>query len=463
MQIAAFKTYDIRGRVGEALDPVLARAVGQAFAEVLGARRVVLGWDARASSPALAHALAEGAMTAGAEVLELGLCGTEEVYFATDHLGAQGGVMVTGSHNPIEDNGIKMVRAGARPVSRESGLAEIEARTAALMSAAGAPAAPTPAAVASRRRAQTRPAYVRRVLSFVDPARLAGFRVLANPGNGAAGPTLAALAEALSAAGARLEITTIQADPDPGFPNGIPNPLLPEKRDATAAAVRATGADIGIAWDGDFDRCFLFDEAGNFIDGEYIVGLLARAMLARHPGARIVHDPRIMWNTQRIVAEAGGEAVVSRTGHALIKAKMREVDAVYGGEMSAHHYFRDFMYCDSGMIPWLLVLAVMAETGRPLSELVAEMRARHPSSGEINFRLADPAAAMAAVEAQFRAEAREIDRLDGLSMSFGDWRFNLRASNTEPVLRLNVEALGDAGLVARKVGEIRAVIEGAGG
>ncbi|PRX35349.1 phosphomannomutase [Meinhardsimonia xiamenensis] len=456
--LPAFKSYDIRGRVGRDLDAPLARAVGQAFSEILGARRVVLGHDARASSPALAHALAEGAMAAGSEVLELGLCGTEEVYFATDHLGADGGLMVTGSHNPIEDNGIKMVREGARPVSRESGLAEIEARTAELL----ARPAPPPPAAGTRRRVDPRPAYVARVLSFIEPARLKGFRLLANPGNGAAGPTFAALAEALAAAGAQLEIETIQAAPDPSFPNGIPNPLLPEKRDATAAAVRATGADIGIAWDGDFDRCFLFDETGGFIDGEYIVGLLARAMLARHPGARIVHDPRVMWNTQRVVAEAGGEAVVSRTGHALIKAKMREVDAVYGGEMSAHHYFRDFMYCDSGMIPWLQVLAVMAETGRPLSDLVAEMRARHPSSGEINFRLADPAAAMAAVEAQFGAEAEETDRLDGLSMSFSNWRFNLRASNTEPVLRLNVEALGDAALVARKVEEIRAVIAGAG-
>ncbi len=453
--LSCFKSYDIRGRVGENLDEGIAYRIGRAFARVMVPERadpVVLGRDIRDSSPMLKDALARGLVDEGVEVLDIGLCGTEEMYFATDHLGAGGGLMVTASHNPIGDNGVKLIGPGARPISREDGLQ-------AMHDLAAADDFGPPRGTRGRvRAADPRAAYVERVLSFAPPAALPQAKVLVNAGNGAAGPTFDAIAAALEAGGAPLVFERLHHDPDGRFPNGIPNPLLPENRPVTGNAVRAAGADMGVAWDGDFDRCFLFDAAGDFVDGEYIVGLLAAAVLDQEPGSRIVHDPRIVWNTRRIVAEKGGEAVVSKTGHALIKATMREVDAAYGGEMSAHHYFRAFMYCDSGMIPWLLVLAHMARTGRSLSDLVGEMRARHPSSGEINYRLSDPEAAVAAVEAAF-AGGGEVDRLDGLSVEFSDWRFNLRQSNTEPVVRLNVETLGDRALLEERTAAIGAVLK----
>lgn len=455
-ELSCFKTYDIRGRVGENLDAGIAYRIGRAFARVMvpagAAGRVVVGRDIRDSSPMLKDALARGLADDGGEVLDIGLCGTEEVYFATDHLQAHGGMMVTASHNPIGDNGVKPIGPGARPISRETGLQAIHDLA----------AADDFGALAARRgqvrEVDPRPAYVDRVLSFVDPAALPEGIVLVNAGNGAAGPTFDAIADALARRGAPLRFERLHHAPDSAFPHGIPNPLLPENRPVTGDAVRQSGALMGVAWDGDFDRCFLFDETGAFVDGEYIVGLLAAAMLDQVPGARIVHDPRIIWNTQRIVAEKGGEALASRTGHALVKARMREVDAAYGGEMSAHHYFRDFMYCDSGMIPWLLVLAHMARSGQTLSRLVEEMRALHPSSGEINFRLSDPDSAVAAVEAEF-AEAGDVDGLDGVSVAFDRWRFNLRQSNTEPVVRLNVETRGDRALLDERVGAIRAVLD----
>lgn len=452
MRHPAFKSYDIRGRLGAELDADLARAVGRGFAGVFAPGLVALGRDGRESSPDLAAALARGLSEAGVAVADLGLCGTEEVYFATDHLGAGGGLMVTASHNPIDWNGIKMVREGARPIAWESGLGALHDR---VMAGDFGPAAAVPGAVAP---CDIRAAYVAKVLSFVDLSALRPLRIVVDAGNGAAGPTFDALAPRLEAAG--LSFVRLHHDPDPRFPNGIPNPLLPGNRAATAAAVRAAGADLGVAWDGDFDRCFLFDETGGFVDGEYVVALLAQAFLARHPGARIVHDPRVEWNTRAVVAAAGGEAVVSRTGHALIKARMREVDAVYGGEMSAHHYFREFLYCDSGMIPWLLAAELVCRAGRPLGALVGGMRAAFPSSGEINFHLADPDAALARLEARYLAEAESVDRLDGLSLSFPDWRVNLRKSNTEPVLRMNLETRGDRALLDAQVARLTALIAG---
>ncbi|WP_138470113.1 phosphomannomutase [Poseidonocella sp. HB161398] len=452
MRHTAFKSYDIRGRLGVDLDADLAYRIGRGYARVFAPALVAVGRDIRESSPELAAALARGLADEGVEVKDLGLCGTEEIYFAADHLGAGGGLMVTASHNPIDYNGIKMVREGARPISWDSGLGQIHDL---VMAGDFGPAAAVPGTIAP---CDIRPAYVEKVLSFAPAAALAPLKIVVNAGNGAAGPTFDALAPALEAAG--IEFVRVHHEPDSAFPNGIPNPLLPENRAATAEAVTAAGADFGVAWDGDFDRCFLFDETGGFVDGEYIVALLAQAFLAKVPGARIVHDPRVQWNTQATVAAAGGEAVVSRTGHALIKAKMREVDAVYGGEMSAHHYFRDFMYCDSGMIPWLVVAELVCRAGRPLGELVAEMRAGFPSSGEINFHLEDPEAALARVEAAYLEGAEEVDRLDGLSLAYPGWRVNLRKSNTEPVLRLNVETRGDRGLLEGKVAELSALIAG---
>lgn len=453
--LTCFKAYDVRGRLGTDLDEGIAARIGQAFAQVLGARRVVLGRDCRASSAALADAVAQGLMAAGAEVLDLGLCGTEEVYFATAHLEADGGIEVTASHNPMDYNGMKLVRAGSAPVE-PAVMAQIRALA---ESAAFAPAAP------GRRRdvSGIRAAYVEKVLSFVDVAALRPLTILVNAGNGTAGPTFDALAEGLAARGAPLRFVRLHHQPDGSFPNGIPNPLLPENQPVTARAVVAAGADLGVAWDGDFDRCFLFDATGAFVPGEYVVGLLAEVFVAKEPGATIIHDPRVIWNTQDVVARAGGRAVQARTGHAFLKAALRETGAVYGGEMSAHHYFRDFMSCDSGMIPWLLVAELMGRSRQGLAELLAERRAAFPSSGEINFRVPDTAAAVAAIDAALGGAAVHRDEADGLGLSFGGWRLSLRASNTEPLLRLNVESRGDAALVAAKVADLTARITALGG
>jgi phosphomannomutase len=453
-----FKAYDVRGRLGVDLDAGIACRIGRAFADVMGARRVAVGRDCRLSSPELLDALARGLAAGGADVLDLGLCGTEEVYFATAHLGADGGICVTASHNPMDYNGMKMVRAGAAPIGADSGLAAIRARAEALDATGAGIAGP---GGAGRRIAMSgvRAAYVARVLSFVDVAALPTMTVLVNAGNGAAGPTFDAIAAELEARGAALRFVRLHHAPDGSFPNGIPNPLLPENRPVTAEAVVAAGAGMGVAFDGDFDRCFFFDHAGRFIPGEYLVGLLAEVFLEKEPGATIVHDPRIVWNTQDVVARAGGRAVQARTGHAFLKQALRDTGAIYGGEMSAHHYFRDFMACDSGMIPWLLVAELIGRRGRPLADLVADRIAAYPSSGEINFRVSDIAGTVARIRATLEPGAQAVDETDGLSLSFGDWRFNLRGSNTEPLLRLNVEARGEVARVAAGVARLRALIE----
>ena len=444
--LSCFKAYDIRGRVPEELDEELAWRIGRAYAEWLRPKRVAVGRDVRLSSEALVQALARGLQEEGAEVFDLGLCGTEEVYFATFHFQMDGGIMVTASHNPAGYNGMKLVREGSRPISGDSGLAEIRQRVAA------GDFAPATAA-AGRRALDHRAAYIDHLLGYVDPSRLKPLKIVANSGNGCAGPVLDRLAERLP-----FEIIRLQHQPDGYFPNGVPNPLLPENRAVTAAAVRFHGADFGVAWDGDFDRCFLFDERGEFIEGYYLVGLLAEMFLKKNPGARIIHDPRLTWNTIDLVRSHGGIPVQSKTGHAFIKERMRAEDAVYGGEMSAHHYFRDFAYCDSGMIPWLVTAELMAATNRPLSALVGERMKRFPVSGEINRQVADPGAALERVEAAFPGGA--VDRTDGLSVAFDAWRFNLRSSNTEPILRLNVEARGDEELMRRQTERILRLIEG---
>ncbi len=454
-RLASFKSYDIRGRLGEELNDDLAYRVGRGFARALSPTLVVTGRDARESSPALQSALIAGLRDEGVDVIDLGLCGTEEVYFATDHFGAGGGLMVTASHNPIDYNGIKMVREGARPISGATGLGEIHDL---VLADDFGPTRPQGAL----RRENPRDTYATRVVSYLDPDGLRPLRIVVNAGNGTAGAAFDAIADRLEALRVPFSFVRMHHDPDSGFPNGIPNPLLPENQPQTSQMVLSEGADMGVAWDGDFDRCFFFDEKGGFIDGEYVVALLAQAFLAKEPGARIVHDPRVMWNTVDLVTKGGGEAVVCQTGHAHLKAKMREVDAVYGGEMSAHHYFRAFMYCDSGQIPWLLVAEVLARSGQTLSALVDGMRARFPSSGEINFHIDDKAGAIARFEAVYVPQARGVDRLDGVSLDMGEWRVNLRSSNTENVLRLNVETRGDRDLLAEKVDEISVLLRSEG-
>jgi phosphomannomutase len=454
MTLTCFKAYDIRGRLGIDLDEEIAYRIGRAFAQTLGTKAVVLGRDVRASSKSLADSVAQGLMDEGCEVMDLGLSGTEEMYFATTHFQADGGICVTASHNPMDYNGMKMVRAGSAPLDTATGLARIkELAEQNTYSASHATGNITDIAK------EAREAYVDRIVSFADISALKPLKILVNAGHGTAGPTFDAIVEHLEKRGAPLKFERLFHEPDGTFPEGIPNPLLPENRPRTAQAVRDAGADFGVAWDGDFDRCFFFDHTGAFIDGEYVVGLLAEAFLAKDPGATIIHDPRVIWNTQDIVEKAKGRAVQTRTGHAFIKQAMREENAVYGGEMSAHHYFRDFVHCDSGMVPWILVAELVSRHGS-LKDLVAHRKAAFPSSGEINFTLEDPKGAIERVQAVFELQATAIDEMDGLGFELGDWRFNLRSSNTEPVVRLNVEARGDAKLVSDGVELVKSLLIG---
>jgi len=444
--LSCFKAYDLRGRVPDEIDEDLARDVGLAFAAEIGARTTVVGRDVRLESPGLAAALIRGLNEGGTDVVDIGLCGTEEIYFNTFHRGVDGGIMVTASHNPKGSDGMKLVRSGSRPISGDSGLNAVRDRI--LKNDL-----PT-ASVTGKTVVDTdKTAYIEHVLSHVDASALKPLRIVVDPGNGGAGPIVRLLERRLP-----FQFIFINETPDGNFPNGVPNPLLPENRNVTSRAVIENGADLGVAWDGDFDRCFLFDGRGAFIEGYYLVGLLAETQLAKAPGAAIIHDPRLTWNTVERVLAAGGRPVQSKTGHAFIKESMRRENAVYGGEMSAHHYFRDFAYCDSGMIPWLLVTELMCRRDRPLADLVAEAAAAHPCGGEINYRVDDAPAAVARVMARFAPSALREDRMDGVSLEFADWRFNLRSSNTEPLLRLNVESRGDADLVARRVAEIESLI-----
>jgi len=446
--LPCFKAYDIRGRVPGELNEPLAFNIGQAYSAHFAPEKVAVGHDIRISSPALATALIDGFLVAGVDVVDLGMVGTEEIYFAAAHLAVDGGVIVTASHNPADYNGMKLVRQGARPISGDTGLREIERLAAeGYRLTADAPGVVT--------RLDNKPAYIEHLLGYVDINTLKPLKVVVNAGNGCAGPVIDRLAAKLP-----CEFIRVQWQPDGSFPNGVPNPLLPENREITARAVREHGADFGLAWDGDFDRCFFFDEQGGFIEGYYLVGLLAQAMLAKHPGAKIIHDPRLVWNTRELVVQSGGLPVMSKTGHAFIKERMRSEDAVYGGEMSAHHYFRDFAYCDSGMIPWLLVAQILSTSGQPLSHLVRERQAAFPVSGEINNRVADPAAVIARVEDFYADTPGEKDYTDGLSFSAENFRFNIRSSNTEPVLRLNVESKGDSALLAAKTAELLSLIRG---
>ncbi|RMG57890.1 MAG: phosphomannomutase [Gammaproteobacteria bacterium] len=445
-QLAAFKAYDIRGRIPDEINVDLARRIGRAYVQIFGARKVVVGHDIRLTSPELALALSEGLMEGGADVFDIGECGTELVYFATAQYNMDGGIMVTASHNPIDYNGFKLVREGSRPISADSGLQEIRAL---VESGEFVPSERT----GSLDMLDAWPDYIEHLMGYIEADQLKPLKIVSNPGNGGAGAVVDRLDPRLP-----CEFVRVHHEPDGHFPNGIPNPLLPENRGATREAVITHDADLGLAWDGDYDRCFFFDEEGGFIEGYYLVGLLAEAFLEKYPGATIIHDPRLIWNTIDIVERMGGRAVQSKCGHAFIKERMREEDAVYGGEMSAHHYFRDFFYCDSGMIPWLLVIELLSRRGKTLGEMVRERMAAFPCSGEINFRVSDVNAAIEDVRRYYLPGNPEVDETDGLSMSFGNWRFNLRGSNTEPVLRLNVESRGDADLMREKTEEVSSII-----
>ena len=447
--LESFKAYDVRGRVPDEIDEALAYDIGRAYAAFVKPGRVAVGYDIRLSSPALAAALKRGLRDCGSDVLDIGLWGTEGAYFATFAGKLDGGVMVTASHNPPDYNGMKFVREEARPISADSGLREM--RT--LIETGNLPA--KAARSGSERPLDIKAQYLEHLQGYVDVARLRPLKVVVNAGNGGAGLIVDELEPHLP-----FEFVKLNHEPDGTFPHGVPNPMLEENRAVTAEAVRASGADLGLAWDGDYDRCFFFDESGQFIEGYYLVGLLAETFLRTQPGARIVHDPRLTWNTLDIVRRAGGTAVLCKSGHAFIKHKMREVDAVYGGEMSAHHYFRRFSYCDSGMIPWLLVAAVISERGVPLSALVGERMRLFPASGEINRRLtSDTRSILEHVQGQYQGAALTTDHTDGLSMEFPEWRFNLRGSNTEPLVRLNVESRGSEPLMRAKTAELLKLID----
>ena len=449
--ITCFKAYDVRGRVPEELNEDVVYRIGRAYAEFVNPRRVAVGRDIRLSSDVLADTLIGSLTDSGVDVVDIGVGGTEMVYFATFARNLDGGIMVTASHNPPNYNGMKLVREGARPISADTGLEEIRA----LAERNEFPPAASPGSV---ERLDLRADYISHLVGYLDPDKLRPLKVVVNAGNGGAGPIVDRLEPHLP-----FEFIKIHHEPDGTFPNGVPNPMLEENRLATEEQIRQSGADLGIAWDGDFDRCFFFDENGRFIDGYYIVGLLAQAFLGRSPGAKIVHDPRLTWNSLELVAKHGGTAVQSKSGHAFIKQTMRDEDAIYGGEMSAHHYFRSFSYADSGMIPWLLVTEIMAERGLPLSALVDERMALFPASGEINRRVDDAAEVLARIEQLYGGDALKVEHVDGLSVEFPQWRFNVRASNTEPLLRLNVESRGDRGLMRARTEDLLATMGGSPG
>ena len=471
--ITSFKAYDIRGELGVNLDEDIAYRIGRAFAQILTEQRIAngvaesvqsaiaIGCDIRDSSEALKQATIAGILDAGVDVIDLGMTGTEEVYFATSHYQTLGGIEVTASHNPINYNGLKLVREGSRPISSDSGLAEIQQ----LAESGEFIEAQQKGSLISK---PDKRAYIDHLMSFIDITKLKPLTIVINSGNGSAGPVVDLIEQRLVKANAPITMIKVHHEPDGRFPNGIPNPMIIENRLSTKQAVLSNHADLGIAFDGDFDRCFLFDANGEFVEGSYIVGMLAQAFLqkpsAKSTAETIVYDPRVLYNTEAIIKESGGQAQISKSGHSFIKQVMRESGAVYGGEMSAHHYFRDFFYCDSGMIPWLLTIELLSTTGKSLTQLVQERISAYPSSGEMNFRLTDVGAdeIIERIEHQYAHAGPDKLELDGLSLDFGEWRFNLRTSNTEPLIRLNIETRGDEALLADKIAEIQEWLEGQG-
>lgn len=451
-QLSCFKAYDVRGKIGSELTEEIAYRIGRAFAQHLNAKRIVVGGDIRLTSESFKKSLTKGILDFGADVIDIGMTGTEEVYFAAFHLDVDGGIEVTASHNPMDYNGMKFVGRGAKPISGDTGLKEIQqlAENQKFVSTDSQ---------GNLKNQSILDDYIQHLLGYINLTDLKPLKLVVNAGNGAAGHVIDAIEIKFKELNVPITFIKIHHEPDGNFPNGIPNPLLPENRKATSDAVIANGAAMGIAWDGDFDRCFLFDEKGAFIEGYYIVGLLAKAFLKKNPGEKIIHDPRLTWNTIDIVNKAGGTPVQSKTGHAFIKERMRAENAIYGGEMSAHHYFRDFAYCDSGMIPWMLVTELLNISGQPLSELINSRIDAFPCSGEINYKVKNTVESINKVRQQFESSALKVDETDGLSLEFTDWRLNLRSSNTEPLLRLNIESKGSIKMVEQHVEKIETLIQ----
>jgi phosphomannomutase len=440
----AFKAYDVRGIYPSELDEAGAYAIGRAYVEQFEPRRIAVGRDVRLSSPTMAAALIEGALDAGTDVLDIGLVGTEMVYFAVGELGLDGGVMVTASHNPGKYAGMKIVRRGALPVGGESGLLDIRDR-----------------AVRGEWREATRGAanpenvwdgFVSRVLSFVDVDAIKPLRVVVDAANGMAGVMLPPVLERLP----QVEVIRCYFEPDGAFPNHEPNPLLPENRDFILAKMREEDADFGVAYDGDADRCFFVDETGEFIPGDFTTALFAESILAKEPGGTVIYDVRASWAVPEAIERAGGVGLVNRVGHSFIKQRMREVDAVFAGEVSAHYYFRDFVQADSGVVPFLLMLELVSNRGQRLSEILAELRARYFITGEINVPVPDVALKIQEIKERFGPQGH-VSHLDGISIEADDWHLNVRPSNTEPLLRLNLEARSQE-LMEAKRDEVLAAI-----
>ena len=448
-EISCFKAYDVRGRIPSELNDDVAFRIGVGIASYFSAESVVVGYDVRPSSIDILNALTKGMNSQGVKVLSIGLCGTEEIYFATNHLSTDAGVMITASHNPADYNGLKIVGKGAKPVSLESGLGDIKKIADTVTSELDIE--PDIETINLKHE------YIEKLLEFIQPNMIKPMHIVMNAGNGCAGPIVDMLEEKLP-----ITIRKIQNEPDGSFPNGIPNPLLPENRDITSKAVIEHSADLGIAWDGDFDRCFFFDSNGDFIENYYLIGLLSEQLLKQSPGESIVHDPRLVWNTIEEVSRFDGVPTISKSGHSFIKEVMRENDSIYGGEMSGHHYFRDFYYSDSGMIPWLLLLENVSTSGSSLTELVKDRINKFPVSGEINRTVSNPEELLESVKDHYLAHDPNIENLDGYSFDFGDWRFNLRMSNTEPLVRLNVESREDVELMKSKTEEILSLIQALG-
>ncbi len=442
MNLKCFKAYDVRGRIPDELNEETVYKIGLAYSQVIKPKSVVVGYDVRLTSKSLSNALINGLTDSGVNVLNIGLCGTEEVYFSTFYYKADGGIMVTASHNPMDYNGLKFVRENSKPVSGDNGLFEIKEKVEENISVLNTDKG-------TIEYLDHKKSYIEHLLGYIDLKKLKPLKIVVNTGNGCASPVVNLLEKHLP-----FEFIKINHEPDGNFPNGIPNPLLPENRQPTIDAVIKYKADLGIAWDGDFDRCFFFDENGEFIEGYYIVGLLAKSFLKKFKGAKIIHDPRLVWNTIEIVKQLGGIPIETKTGHAFIKDRMRKEDAVYGGEMSAHHYFKDFSYCDSGMIPWLLIAELICEENKNLSDFIKEMKEKYPVSGEINIKVENTDKILKAIEEKYKTNCLKISKIDGLSMEFENWRFNLRSSNTEPLLRLNVETKQNVKLLESKTNEL---------